>query len=400
MTSSNWFTTPLKSLGEFKNGVNFGKDKKRRGELGLINVKDIFTEIPVIDFETLDNVDLAHERGIEKYYVRAGDLFFVRSSVKRNGVGLVSMSSRDNSQAIHCGFVIRFRPHSQIVNSRFLAYLLRSPLYRQKIIGMSGGSAIINISQETLGNLTVNLPSFPVQRKIADMLSAYDDLIENNMRRIRVLEAMAQSVYHEWFGKADEKSLPEGWDIRPFSELVEIDPAISVDKQIEKTFVGMNALSMNSMVIDLDLVEIRTGNSGAKFQNRDVLFPRITPSVENGKAGFVQFLNDGQVSIGSTEIIVFREKELNPEFIYFLSREHEFRGNAINSMIGASGRQRVQQGCFDTFLVAKPPKELLQKFADIVSPMFKMVHTLTIKNTNLRRTRDLLLPRLLWGTYP
>ena len=152
MTSNKWLSTPLKLLGEFKNGVNFGKEKKRQGELRLINVKDIFTDIPVIDFETLDNVDLANEKGIENYFVKSGDLFFVRSSVKRDGVGLVSTASQDNLQAIHCGFVIRFRPKSQNINSRFLAYLLRSPLYRQKIIGMSGGSAIININQETLGN--------------------------------------------------------------------------------------------------------------------------------------------------------------------------------------------------------------------------------------------------------
>ena len=145
--------------------------------------------------------------------------------------------------------------------------------------------------------------------------------------------------------------------LKPFSELVDIDPATPVDKQIEKPFVGMNAISESSMIINLDLVEMRTGSSGAKFQNRDVLFPRITPSVENGKGAFVQFLKDGQVTIGSTEIIVFREKEINAEYIYFLSREHEGRrGNAINSMIGASGRQRVQQGCFDAYLVARPRK--------------------------------------------
>ena len=120
MTNKGWLSTPLKSLGEFRNGVNFGKDKKQQGGLRLINVKDIFTDIPVLDFETLDNVDLADEKGIEKYFVESGDLFFVRSSVKRDGVGLVSMASRDNLQAIHCGFVIRFRPNSQNINPRFL----------------------------------------------------------------------------------------------------------------------------------------------------------------------------------------------------------------------------------------------------------------------------------------
>lgn len=397
MNMGHWAPIPLKSFGEFRNGVNFDKSKKGIGEIGLINVKDIFTDIPRIDFETLDKVDLASEKGIERFYVQAGDLFFVRSSVKRDGVGLVSMSDRANNEAIHCGFVIRFRPDLSKVNSRFLAYLLRSPLYRQRIIGMSGGSAIININQETLGNLTVDLPPFPTQRRIADILSAYDDLIENNTRRIRILEQMAQAIYQEWFGKVGKDSLPTGWELKPFSELVDIDPTTPVDKELEKPFIGMNALSETSMIIDLSLAVMRTGNSGAKFQNRDVLFPRITPSVENGKGAFVQFLKDGQVSIGSTEIIVFREKELNAEYIYFLSREHEFRGNAINSMVGASGRQRVQQKCFDGFMVAKPPRKLLEKFADVVSPMFKITHTLALKNTNLRQTRDLLLPRLVSG---
>lgn len=295
-------------------------------------------------------------------------------------------------------------------DTRFVYYLLRNSI--EAIKSLAGGAATPIVSKSKFAAARVVVPPLPTQRRIAGVLSAYDDLIENNTRRIQILEEMAQAIYRQWFVEfkypgyedlplvdsgTELGDIPQRWEVYPFSELVEINPKHSLDKKAEKTYVGMNALSTNSMLIDLDLVERKTGNSGAKFQNRDVLFPRITPSVENGKAGFVQFLDEGQVSIGSTEIIVFREKDLNPEYIYFLSRQNNFRGNAIKSMVGASGRQRVQPGCFNTFLVAKPTNALLEKFAQTVSPMFEITHTLAKKNANLRATRDLLLPRLVSG---
>jgi type I restriction enzyme S subunit len=291
---------------------------------------------------------------------------------------------------------------------RFIYYFLQSQgLERQNVAG-----AVPGVNRNYLHQLPVRVPPLSTQRKITAILSAYDDLIQNNTRRIQILEEMAQAIYRQWFVEfkfplhedvpridsgTELGEIPEGWEVQPFSNLVIINPKLAVDKRVKKPYVGMNALSIDSMLIDLGLVEMKTGSSGAKFQNRDVLFPRITPSVENGKAGFVQFLDEGQIAIGSTEIIVFREKELNPEYIYFLSREPDFRGNAINSMVGASGRQRVQLGCFDAYLVAKPPRRLLEQFAETVTPMFEIAHTLTRKNANLRATRDLLLPRLVSG---
>jgi type I restriction enzyme S subunit len=145
-------------------------------------------------------------------------------------------------------------------------------------------------------------------------------------------------------------------------------------------------------------VEQRSGNSGSKFQNGDTLFARITPCLENGKTGFVQFLDDpAAVAFGSTEFIVLRSRTLTPEFVYLLARSDEFRANAIKSMTGASGRQRVQERCFDQFVLAQPPQALLERFTQIVRPQFRLIQQLHLKITNLRRTRDLLLPRLLSG---
>jgi type I restriction enzyme S subunit len=247
------------------------------------------------------------------------------------------------------------------------------------------------------------LPPLPTQRRIASILSAYDDLIENNTRRIKILEEMAQLIYREWFvhfrfpgHEGVRGGVPEGWVVKRFSDLVQINPSMKVSKDEEYPFVEMAGLSIGSMVIECN--ETRGGGSGgSKFQNGDTLFPRITPSVENGKGGFVQFLPEGGIGLGSTEFIVMRSVELCPEFVFLASKMDDFRENAAQSMVGASGRQRVQNQCFDAYMVAKPPKPLLEKFSEVISPMFTLIQALANKNANLRQTRDLLLPKLVSG---
>jgi type I restriction enzyme S subunit len=255
----------------------------------------------------------------------------------------------------------------------------------------------------------LELPPLPVQRRIAGILSAYDELMENNQRRIRILEEMARALYREWFVHfrfpGHEKlprvasslgDIPRGWEAKRVPECVDIDPRVVVSRDGEKPFVPMGCLANDSMLITD--IESRDGNSGAKFQNGDTLFARITPCLENGKTGFVQFLPDAQVvACGSTEFIVLRSRTLTPEFVYLLARSDEFRGNAIKSMSGASGRQRVQERCFDDFKIAHPPRAVLDRFSAIVAPSFRMIQKLHLQIQNLRRTRDLLLPRLLSG---
>jgi len=247
------------------------------------------------------------------------------------------------------------------------------------------------------------------QREIASILSAYDDLIENNTRRIRILEEMAQSLYRDWFvhfrfpGYKKVKmvdstlgKIPEGWELKKVGDAVWINPSTKVPKEGQKPFVPMGSLSNDTMLINE--IQFRDGNSGTKFKNGDTLFARITPCLENGKTGFVQFLTtENDVAFGSTEFIVLRSKTLIPEYVYLISRTKEFRNNAIKSMSGATGRQRVQEACFEKFLIAHPDSATLSKFAENVTPLFQRIYLLNIKNINLCLTRDLLLPKLISG---
>ncbi len=189
---------------------------------------------------------------------------------------------------------------------------------------------------------------------------------------------------------------PRGWEIVSASSAMDINPRTTLAREGDKPYIGMSYLSENSMVIKGN--EYRSGNSGTKFKNSDTLFARITPSLENGKTGYVQFLDDeNPIGFGSTEFIVLRSKTLTPEYVYCLARSENFRANAIKSMTGATGRQRVQNSCFDNYFFAQPSEDALKQFTNIVRPMFELINSLHRKNLNLRQQRDLLLPKLISG---
>ena len=292
-------------------------------------------------------------------------------------------------------------------DARFIKYYIE--ILKQGMQNASRGTTQDNLSVDKLLTFDFVVPSAQQQCEIASILSAYDDLIENNTRRIAILEEMARRIYEEWFVRfrfpghegvrmveAKLGLVPEGWRVVPASTAIEINPTTKVPKDGLKPFLAMNRLSDVSMLIDSP--GDREGNSGSKFRNRDTLFSRITPCLQNGKTGFVQFLpDDATPAFGSTEFIVLRSRTLTPEFVYLLARSDAFRDNAIKSMSGASGRQRVREACFNTFLIANPDRATLSRFKALVRPMFKLVHTLARKNTNLRTTRDLLLPKLISG---
>ncbi|NTY00456.1 restriction endonuclease subunit S [Deinococcus sp. JMULE3] len=346
--------------------------------------------------------------------LRKGDIVFEVSGGSRDqpvGRSVFVTDSLAKAPTIPASFCKLIRPQSRICDPKFIYYTLTSAYISRKLVQwQTQSTGIINYSFEAfLDEYEIDLPPLVTQRKIAAVLSAYDDLIENNTRRVRVLEEMARALYREWFVEyrfpgheqaefvEDEQGRrPKAWEWVPVAYAVELDPRTKVDKEAVNPFVPMGSLSENSMVIDP--VEQRAGNSGAKFKNGDTLFARITPCLENGKTGLVNFLpDDSATAFGSTEYIVMRSRLVCPEYVYLLARLPEFRSHAEKSMSGASGRQRVRSESLSNYFIALPDKATLASFQALVKPMFAAVFNLSSRNANLRRTRDLLLPKLVSG---
>jgi len=299
--------------------------------------------------------------------------------------------------------VIGFIPDETKADCRFVKYLFDATIQR-RVQQFTQGAAQDNLSQEKLLSIDFSVPGVDDQKRIADTLSAYDDLIENNRRRMALLEEAARQLYREWFVRlrfpGHEHSritngVPEGWERVPTPEAVDINPTTRLSDETEHWSVEMADLPTNSMVIQQ--ANKREGRSGSKFRSGDTLFARITPCLENGKTAFVDFMDDGEVGRGSTEFIVLRSRRLRPQFVYCLARTYDFRENAIKSMVGSSGRQRVQERCFEKFLVLVPPSILLSLFTDSVGPVFQQIKVLHAQDRKLRVARDLLLPRLMSG---
>ncbi|MGH7098110.1 MAG: restriction endonuclease subunit S [Stellaceae bacterium] len=296
-------------------------------------------------------------------------------------------------------YVVNFKGN----DPRFVAYFLRNTLRNYE----SEKAAVPGINRNVLHQFKVHVPDRPVQESIVTVLAAYDDLIENNRRRIALLEEAARMLYREWFihfrfpghehVRIIDGLLPEKWEALPASSAFEINPPRPSNGNEEITYIPMAALSESGMTVDHGHSEIRTKSTNVRFQNGDTLFARITPCLENGKTGFVNFLNENQVACGSTEFIVLRGRRVSNYFAYLTARQETFRENAIRSMIGSSGRQRVQPNCFDRYRVPIPPPVLASVFDDQVSAMFEQIRNLDQQNQKLAQARDLLLPRLMNG---
>lgn len=294
--------------------------------------------------------------------------------------------------------------NEDLADYRYIFYSLKHNYLALK--SQAKGAAQNNLNASQVKGFKVPMPDKNAQIEIANILSKYDDLIENNKRRMELLEESARLLYREWFvhfrfpGHEHVKiidGLPEGWEPTVFTDLIDVNPTTKAPKTDFITYVPMSALSTSGMTSDSSEFEKRSKSTSVKFQNGDVLLARITPSLENGKTGFVYFLDEGEIGCGSTEFIVLRGKQVSPEFTYCVARSYSLREKAIKSMIGSSGRQRVQVSCFNDFPVPKAPDFIMREFNSTTSKLFRQIKNLVNQNQKLTQARDILLPRLMNG---
>jgi type I restriction enzyme, S subunit len=297
-------------------------------------------------------------------------------------------------------------PNVEKYDPFFVYYLMKYhlPNVAQRNPGTASGRH--HVSKTNLSNMYVEVPPLFVQKKIAQILTPFDDLYETNNEKMNILENLAHTIFAKWFfvykqvnnnnpSSAIKENSPHTWITKSASEAIDISPKTKLPQKNKYKYIPMRSISTTSMIIEK--YELVDKKSGSKFKNDDTLFARITPSLENGKTGFVQFLNDNEVGIGSTELIVLRSKSLTPEYVYLLSRTDEFRNNAIKSMQGGSGRQRVRNMCFDNFFFAHPPEKRLLNLTQMVRPIFKHVFDLSLENNILLELRDLLISSIFSG---
>jgi type I restriction enzyme S subunit len=240
------------------------------------------------------------------------------------------------------------------------------------------------------------------------------------------LEAMARALFQSWFvdfdpvrAKLDGRTpvaldpasavlfpehledsplgrIPKGWTAQPLPDAIEVNPRRTLKTGTIAPYLDMKNLPTRGHSAE-EVID-REFSSGTKFQNGDTLLARITPCLENGKTGYIDFLEDDQVGWGSTEYIVLAPKRpLPPQFGYLLARSDALRTHAIQNMTGTSGRQRVPSECFNNFWLAVPPLDIARRFDELTAPLMAKIKANSTESRILATLRDTLLPKLLSG---
>ncbi len=335
------------------------------------------------EFIPYEDYDERMQRGIPN----AGDI------VVTTEAPLGEVGQLDNRKLSVGQRLITLRGKSDLLDNTYLKFLMMSDFVQNQLLARATGTTVIGIKQTELRKIDLVVPPLPEQRAIAGILGALDDKIEVNRRMNVTLESMARAVFRQWFVENEEIG---DWEIVPLPEIIEVNPSRSLKKGEIAPYLDMANMPTQGHR-GIEWID-RTFGSGTKFINGDTLLARITPCLENGKTGFVDFLKDNQVGWGSTEYIIFHPKPpLPPEYGYYLARSEELRSHAIQNMTGTSGRQRTPASCFDSFMISKPPEELARKFGEFAGSVIEKVRANDEESRTLGSLRDSLLPKLMRG---
>jgi type I restriction enzyme S subunit len=300
-----------------------------------------------------------------------------------------------------------------VLDPQFLFYYLGQPRVIEAIAKQAVGATLPNLNTSIIRSIPITYPSLPIQRRIASILSAYDDLIENNTRRIKILEQMAQAIYREWFvefrapGVKLRKATPEeqkvtgkdrfpaGWEIAKIGDVASVNPSSIKRGQEPEVINYVDIASVSTGQID-KIQEVAfvdaPGRARRIVQDGDIIWSCVRPN----RKSYSLIINPLPNLIVSTGFAVLRSRDIPFTFLYQAVTTDEFVGYLTNHATGAA-YPAVVSGDFENAVIIRPPKEVLDSFHQLTSDAFYLRQNLQVKNANLRQTRDLLLPRLVGG---
>ena len=359
----------------------------------------------------------------ESVFVTKGDMLFSWSGQPETSIDVFWWRGRDGWLNQH---IFKVTPTKEL-DLVFFFYVLR--YLKPNFIGIARNkqtTGLGHVTRRDIENIEAAFPPLAHQKAIASVLGALDDKIELNRQMNTTLEAVARALFQSWFVDFDpvraklegrkpegldkataalfpdklEDSklghLPRGWAAQCLPDAIEVNPRRPLKSGTVAPYLDMKNLPTQGH--SAEEVIGREFSSGTKFQNGDTLLARITPCLENGKTGYVDFLEDGQVGWGSTEYIVLAPKPpLPPQFGYLLARSDALRTHAIQNMTGTSGRQRVPSECFQNFWLAVPPTDIARRFNELTAPLMAKIKANSRESRALATLRDSLLPKLLNG---
>lgn len=284
------------------------------------------------------------------------------------------------------------------VDPKFLFHWLRGKSY--EILGIVDEAAhgTKRLQTDRLQNFPLHLPPLPIQRKIAGILSAYDDLIENNTRRIEILEEMARSIYREWFVKfrfpgheqvqmvdSDLGLIPEGWEVKKIGEV-----SLNFDNK-RKPLSSLQRAKIPGKYPYYGAAKIFDYINNYIFEGRYLLVAEDGSVITKDRRPVLQLVDEKFWVNNHTHVIQGKEP-ISTNYLYLFMSDLD-----ISGYITGAAQPKINQTNLNRIPIIVPRQIVLKQFNAIIDSLLIQVKNLKLKNDNLRKTRDLLLPRLISG---
>ena len=379
--------------------------------LRTTNIKNGYIDFENVSYVTKEIFEKWTRRCLPQY----GDIILTREAP----VGEIGRFNIDSDNYFLGQRLFLYRANPEFLDWNYLAYALLSPEMKGILSGISNGSTVAHIKVPDAEHLKI--PYFPIkfQRKIGKFLSNYDDLIENNNRRIKILEEMAQKIYKEWF--VDFKfpghetttfkdsplgKIPNDWEVKKVVELSTLSKGKSyksselVDKKDGLPFLNLKCVERdggfkreglkwfcgkyndNHVVLPEDIIMAVTDMTQ---ERKLVARPAIIP--HNWYKKYI-------MSMDLVKLVA--NNDINKTYLYSLLKYSNFSDEVKNHANGVNvlhlNPQNIEQ--FELVVASEP---LRNNFGEFAKRIFNQIDVLYLKNENLKQTRDILLPRLISG---
>ena len=410
---TEWKTYTLKELSKGRGEYGIGApavpfDKEKYTYLRITDINDDGT----LNTSGMMSVDADDA---EEYILEKNDIVFARTG---NSTGRSYFYDGRDGELVYAGFLIRFRLDETKVNPKILKYYTHSKPYYDWVKSFDTGGTRGNINAKTYGDMPIYLPPRHIQDRIAGILGAIDDKIENNRRINTNLELQAQALYKQWFvdfefpneeGKPYKSSggkmvdselgqIPEGWRVQTISDISVRIASGGTPKSLNESYYNGEIKWFTTkelkdcFLIDSDkhISTEALNDSAAKLFPKNTILMAIYAAPTVGRLGILT----AESTFNQAAVGIVAKEEIGHLFVYLtLLAERE----NLNNLASGAAQQNLNVGIVKQYKLIVPTKKLLIAFNQIAGSLFERIKVVSNENKTLATLRDTLLPKLMNG---
>ena len=396
---------PIKSLADIAESVRYGYTASATDRpMGphFLRITDIVPS--QIDWATVPYCEIDDTKRA-RFSLACGDIVIARTGAT---VGFAKLIRRRDPNAVFASYLVRIRIDPEQADPAYVGRVVESDIYKRFVKSRVSGAAQPNANAKVLSDFRLPIPDRSTQRRIASTLSSYDDLIENNRRRIQLLERAARLLYQEWFvhfrfpGHEDTTvngGLPEEWARQQLADICDTQYGFTASAKPEP--IGPRFLRGT----DINKTSFIDWTKVPYCSDENLPFDKYALAADD--IVIIRMADPGKVAIVESDVrAVFASYlvrltlkvgvNIPPLYLFFVLDADDYQGFISGASSGTT-RKSASAKLLVGHSIIVPTHQVMTEFVSRVKPMRQQIQTLLRQNGRLAQARDLLLPRLMSG---